>query len=92
MNMSFSVPTEIIAVRFTITFLFFLLVIRKTDKIFFRELLPWVFYILGWGCSMYNISGTTINFDFLHLAILAFVMGIALQLDKLRISSQSETL
>jgi len=89
MSLSISIPPEFIAISFTITFVFFLFVIRKTDKVFFRELLPWVFYILGWFCCMYNISGKTINFDFLHLAILAFVMGISLQLDKVRISNQS---
>lgn len=91
MSMAISIPSEFIALSFTITFLFFLFVIRKTDKAFFKELLPWVFYILGWFCCMYNISGTTINFDFLHLALLAFIMGISLQLDTLRISSQEAT-
>lgn len=91
MSMTTSIPTEYIAISFTITFLFFLLIIRKTDNVFFKELLPWVFYILGWFSCMYNISGKTINFDFLHLALLAFVMGIALQLDTLRRSNQKET-
>lgn len=91
MTMTLGLPSEVYAIFLTIVFVAFLALIQRVDEPLFNELYPWVFYGMGWICCVYNLYGTTISFDFLHLAIMSFTMGLSLQLYQLRKSSRSET-